>query len=89
MNEEYLIADLNESFEKACETYKLALSSRTSNRAKKELSRGNSKGTNIYKFQVNFSWILHDIRCGPICFIDDREADARSLIDHIYSISET
>lgn len=82
-----LVSTLEENFEKACNVYIDALTSRVSKRAKKELSRGNSRGTSIYKFQVSFSWILLDICKGPRCLIDDRLADCDELINHINRIS--
>jgi hypothetical protein len=82
-----LVASLTERFETACSTYRLALSTRDSNRSKKELTRGNSRGTNIHKFQCNFAWIIHDIQKGPRCQIDDRVDDAEDLISHINKIS--
>lgn len=82
-----LVADLIQKFEDACTAYKLVLSMRESNRAKKELSRGNSRGTNIYKFQSTFAWILHNIQCGYRYQIHDRIREANELIAHINRIS--
>lgn len=84
-----LLSRLTERFEQACATYRLALATRDSNRAKKELSRENSRGTNIHKFQCNFAWLIHDIQKGPRCQIEDRVEDAEELISHINKISNT
>ena len=82
-----LVADLIQKFEDVCTTYRLALSMRESNRAKKELSRGNTRGTSIYKFQTNFAWILHDIQYGHRYQIDNRVHELEELITHISKIS--
>lgn len=82
-----IIVRLTYEFEIACQTYRLALSSRNSNRAKKELSKGNTRGTTTHKYQCEFSWILHDIATGPTAFIDDRIQDARDIISHLSNIS--
>lgn len=84
-----LVSYLTERFELACQTYRLTLTTRDSNRAKKEINRGNTRGTNIHKFQCSFAWILHDIQTGPRCFIDDRVNEAEDLIAHINKISNT
>lgn len=83
-----IIVELTELFETAKQTYRLALSERTSNRSKKELMRGNSKGTTINKYECDFAWILYDIQCGPICFIEDKIQEAHDLIIHLKNISE-
>ena len=78
---------LMEDFEQACQTYRLALSSRESNRSKKELMRGNTKGTSIYKFQCSFAWTLHNLINGPRCFAHKYIEDGEELISHIHKIS--
>ena len=84
-----LVASLTGRFEDACMTYRLALSTRTSNRSKKELLKENCRGTNLHKFQCNFAWLLHDIQRGPRFFIEDRVIEAEELIAHIISISNS
>jgi hypothetical protein len=84
-----LVASLTGRFEDACLIYKLALESRSSNRSKKELSRGNSRGTVLHKFQSNFCWLIYDIQKGPRFFIDDRVSEVEELIAHIISISNS
>lgn len=84
-----LVSDLKYRFEEACLTYRQALESRSSNRAKKELVRDNTRGTNMHKFQVSFSWIIHDIQTGPRFSIVDRITEAVDLIDHIIKISNS
>lgn len=86
--QEYSISDLIYEFEKACEVYKTALRSRESNRAKKELVRGNIKGTNLHKFQCSFAWIIHEMTVGHYSKRERCAGEAQSLISHIISISE-
>lgn len=81
------IRTLSEDFENSCEVYKIVLSKRDSNRSKKELLRFNKKGTNIHKFQSNFSWLLHDIKTGPKCFVEKVIEEANELILHIKNIT--
>ena len=83
-----IVVELTTKFEEACQIYKIALSTRKSNRAIKELSRKNSRGTAIYKFQCNFAWILHGIKCDHESSIDHNVRRATGLIEHIGSISE-
>ena len=83
-----ITAELTSKFEDACKTYKSTLAERTSNRATKELSRDNSRGTAIHKFQCNFAWILHGIQCDHESSIDYNVRRATGLIDHIGNISE-
>jgi len=80
--------DLTSKFEDACQEYKSTLATRTSNRATKELSRDNTRGTAIHKFQCNFAWILHGIQTDHESFIDHNVRRATGLIDHIGNISE-
>ncbi len=82
------MSDLTFKFEDACLAYKIALSKRTSNRATKELSRNNSRGTAIHKFQCNFAWILHGIQCDHESFVDHNVYKATGLIEHIDNIAE-
>ena len=84
----YEISDLIYEFEKACAVYKDTLKARESNRAKKELARGNIKGTNIHKFQCTFAWILHELDVGHYSKRERYIEEAKSLITHIISISE-
>ncbi len=84
----YTISDLAFEFEKACITYKDALKSRKSNRSKKELTRGNVKGTNLHKFQCNFAWIMHEMSVGHYSKRGRCVDEAKTLIAHIISISE-
>lgn len=84
-----IIVELTEAFELATQTYKLALSGRDSNRAKKELLRENTRGTVVNRYQCDFAWILHDIKTGPICFIEDNIEKGYELIIHLKKISET
>lgn len=84
-----VVEGITQKFEDACATYKLALSMRESNRAKKELFRGNTRGTSIHKFQSNFAWIVHYIECGHRCQIEDQLEEAEELIAHINKISNT
>jgi len=81
------IAELNSSFELACDAYRTALRTRPSNRAAKELGRGNVRGTSIYRFQCNFAWLLYDIEHDAIHFIDKNIYRAKELIKHIHSIA--
>ena len=83
-----LIAELTERFEEACDIYKKALSSRTSNRATKELSRDNSRGTAIHKFQCNFAWLIHSIQKEHESLVDSNIKQANMLINHICTISD-
>lgn len=85
---ESLIIELDNKFKEACENHNNALKERESNRAKKELLRGNSRGTRIYDYEVKFSWILHDIRMGPIAFIEENKEKAERLITEINKITE-
>jgi hypothetical protein len=84
---ENIIAELAELFNIAVETYRLALDGRDSNRSKKELLRGNVRGTVVHKYQCDFAWILYDIQCGPLCLIEDSITDAHELINHLKKIS--
>jgi hypothetical protein len=86
--EEFDIRVIIEEFEAACVTYKLALTSRTSNRSVKELTRQNTRGTTIHKFQCEFAWILHDIQCGPKCQVYDNIEKSKELINHIFEVSK-
>ena len=86
--QDYTVSDLVYEFEEACEKYREALKGRESNRSKKELSRGNIKGTNIHKFQCNFAWIIHDMTVGHHNQRERNIEEAKSLIAHIISISE-
>ena len=83
------VTQLKDEFEAACQAYKDALGSRESNRAKKELMRGNTKGTNIYKFQVQFAWILHDIHQSSSGFAEKKIQEAEGLISHIHKICDS
>ena len=78
---------LTDEFGEACSVYKLALSSRDSNRAKKELMRDNIRGTSIYKFQYSFCWAIHNLTNGPRCFAQRHIDDLEELISHIHKIS--
>lgn len=82
-----IIDEISENFNSACQLYKLALSARDSNRSNKELLRGNTKGTTIHKYQCQIAWVLHDIKCGPICFIEDNIIEANNIISHLRSIA--
>jgi len=84
----YNVSDLSYEFEKACATYKDALKTRESNRSKKELTRGNVKGTNLHKFQCNFAWIVHEMSVGHFSKRERCTDEAKTLIAHIISISE-
>jgi glucuronate isomerase len=81
------ITDLIESFEVACELHKTTLASRESNRARKELTKENMRGTNLHKFQSNFAWVIHDMTHGAICMVEDNISEATSIISHINNIS--
>lgn len=83
-----IIQELTDKFEEACGVYKTALSERTSNRSVKELSRDNSRGTVIHKFQCNFAWVLHAIKKDHESFVDSNIRKANTLIDHIRNISD-
>ena len=85
---DYTTSDLAYEFRKACEVYKNALKARESNRSKKELTRGNTKGTNLHKFQCNFAWIIHEMAVGNYSAKSKHIEEAKSLITHIISISE-
>ena len=88
-NRKYItVSDLVYEFEKACDHYKSALKARESNRAKKELSRGNTKGTNIHKFQCQFAWIIHEMTTGHGSQRERLIKEAKSLTSHIITISE-
>ena len=87
-NDHYTISDLTYEFEEACEKYKETLRSRESNRSKKELSRGNTRGTNVHKFQCSFAWIIHEMTVGHYSQNKKYVEEAKSLIAHIISISE-
>ena len=87
-HEHYTVSDLAYEFEKACNTYKDALRVRESNRAKKELSRGNVKGTNLHKFQCSFAWIIHEMKIGHYSKRERCVQDVKNLILHIINISE-
>ena len=82
-----IIAELIDLFEAASDAYKLALTGRESNRSTKELLRGSSRGTVIHRYQCDFAWILHDIRCGPLCHIEDNINEAHELINHLKKIA--
>ena len=86
--QDYTVSDLAYEFEQACDKYREALKARESNRSKKELSRGNIKGTNIHKFQCNFAWIIHELTVGQYSQRERHIEEANSLIAHIISISE-
>lgn len=83
-----LIKELTKEFEVACKTHNSVLGERESNRAKKELLRGSSKGTRLHYYQTEFSWILHDIKMGPIFFIEDNVEKAKKLIEDINKIAD-
>ena len=85
---DYTTSDLAFEFLKACDVYKHALKSRESNRSKKELTRGNAKGTNLHKFQCNFAWIIHEMLVGHNSAKSKHIEEAKSLIAHIITISE-
>ena len=84
-----IILTLTEDFETACDVYKGALENRTSNRAVKELIRGNTKGTAIHRFQCQFSWTIHELVYGPQCFIDSNIRRLHDLVEHINKSSES
>lgn len=84
---EKIIYKLTKEFEQSCEHYYDALVDRKSNRALKELAKRNLRGSRLYDFQSDFSWILHDIKCGPICFIEENVEKAQNLINSINDIS--
>lgn len=84
-----ILGTLNTEFEEACVIYKDALQARTSNRATKELMRGNTKGTSIHRFECQFSWTVHELECGPKCFMDSNIRRAYGLIEHIKKSSES
>ena len=86
--QEYTVSDLVYEFEKACSAYKDALKLRESNRAKKEITRGNIRGTNLHKFQCSFAWIIHEMTIGHHSKYDRCTDDAKALIAHIITISE-
>ena len=87
-NQDVTVSDLVYEFEKACDTYKETLKSRESNRSKKELVRGNTRGTNLHKFQCSFAWIIHEMTVGHFSKRERCVDDAKSLIAHIITISE-
>jgi translation initiation factor 2 beta subunit (eIF-2beta)/eIF-5 len=81
------IYQLTAEFERACGVYRSTLNTRESNRSKKELSRSNTRGTHIHKFQCNFAWILNEITAGPPSGITDGLEAGRTLVEHIENIS--
>jgi len=83
-----VIRELTVKFEDACEIYKTALGSRTSNRSIKELQRGNTRGTAIHRFQCNFAWIIHAMQTDHESFVDSNVRRANGLIEHIGNISD-
>lgn len=83
-----IMSELTELFEDAISAYKLALTSRESNRAKKELLRDNARGTVVHRYQSDFAWILHDIQCGPMCLIENNIEEAHELIIHLKKIAQ-
>lgn len=87
VNRTQTVNQLTTEFEEACASYKDALGSRPSNRAAKELNRGNNKGTTIHKLQVNFAWILHEIEDDHESQVHKHVSRARELIEHIKDIS--
>ena len=85
---DYATSDLVFEFNKACITYKDALRSRESNRSNKELTKGNTKGTNIHKFQCSFAWIVHGMTMGHYSGRGRLVDEGKALILHIINISE-
>ena len=81
------IRRLTQSFEDACEKYKDTLRERTSNRSSKELSRGNTRGTAIHRFQCNFAWIVHELEMSHYSTAPYHISKALELIDHINNIA--
>lgn len=47
----------------------------------------NYKGTDLYNFQVDFSWLIHEITNGPQCFIWKNVDDVNALIEKVKSHS--
>lgn len=84
---ERIIAELTTDFEESCDHYYDVLVDRKSNRSIKELSKRNLRGSKLYSFQSEFAWILHNIKTGPLCFIEDEIKKAYELIGVIKSTS--
>lgn len=51
--------------------------------ATRNLGFKNHKGTNLYDYQVEFSWIMHEITNGSWYAIPDYVKKANELIDEI------
>jgi hypothetical protein len=82
-----IIEELTKEFSLACEHYNNTLIERASNRARKELSKRNLRGSKMHRFESDFAWIIHNIKMGPVCLVDDEVQDACELINVIKSTS--
>lgn len=57
----------------------------------KKIPGSNAKGTNLYKYQVEFCYLIDSIQRGPVCMIPDNIAKCNDLImsicvkEHNYS----
>ena len=86
-NIEHIIHDLTQRFDEGCEQYRQTLVQRKSNRSRKELSKRNLRGSRIHDYESDFAWLLHEIRMGPVCLIDENVDRAKKLINTIKDIS--
>jgi hypothetical protein len=53
------------------------------------LGSKNTKGTDLYTYQVDFTYLVDEIQRGPVYIVPKLIADANELIDRITSLKKS